>query len=176
MGSRITKPESQKTGIETTQPMSSIAMSGCFFPTILTTISASLSAPPVFSRIVPMIAPRMITIPMDEKVPEKPAPIMEGIFPRGIPTMSARMSEIAMRAMNGWTCALLIARIMMTIAITKAMIRPTPDILMSSFLCKKSKPVCSDAQEKNHNDLQVLKRQNILSMLDCSDTPKGESE
>ena len=75
IGFRITKPESQNTGIDTTQPISSMASSGWFLPTIWITISASFSAAPVFSRIVPMSAPRMITIPILVNVPEKPCPI-----------------------------------------------------------------------------------------------------
>ena len=75
MGLRITNPESQNTGMETTQPMSSTASSGRFFPTTRMTISASFNAAPVTSRIVPMSAPRMMTMPMLVNVPEKPAPM-----------------------------------------------------------------------------------------------------
>ena len=79
MGFRMTKPESQNTGMETTQPMSSMASSGCFSPTREMTMSASFSAAPVFSSTAPMKAPRMMTMPMEEKVPEKPAPMTPGI-------------------------------------------------------------------------------------------------
>ena len=75
IGFRITKPESQKTGMETTQPISSIARAGRFLPTALITMSASFNAAPVFSRMEPMSAPKIITIPILVKVPEKPAPI-----------------------------------------------------------------------------------------------------
>ena len=75
IGFRITKPESQNTGIDTTHPISSMASSGWFLPTIWITISASFSAAPVFSRIVPMSAPRIITIPILVNVPEKPCPM-----------------------------------------------------------------------------------------------------
>ena len=77
IGFRITKPESQKTGIETTQPMSSMARTGWFLPTSLMTMSASFSAAPVCSRILPIRAPRMMTIPILENVPEKPAPMTD---------------------------------------------------------------------------------------------------
>ena len=75
-----------------------------------------------------MRAPRMITIPILLNVPENPAPIMLGIFVRGIPTTIASMSEMPMRAINGCSLNLLIATIITTIAITNEIIRPTPDI------------------------------------------------
>ena len=75
MGFRITKPESQNTGMETTQPMSCTATIGLLLPTRRIIISASFSAPPVFSNTVPIIAPRMMTMPMLVNVPEKPCPI-----------------------------------------------------------------------------------------------------
>ena len=75
IGLRMTKPESQNTGMETTQPINSIARAGRFLPTSLITISASLRAAPVFSKMEPISAPRIITIPMLVKVPEKPEPI-----------------------------------------------------------------------------------------------------
>ena len=101
IGSKITKPLSQKTGMETTQPMSSMASSGFFWPTSLTTISASFRAAPVFSRMLPIRAPRIITIPMELKVPEKPAPITFAISPRGIPAIRARSRETPMMARKG---------------------------------------------------------------------------
>ena len=76
IGSKITKPLSQNTGIETTQPMIMMANSGCFFPTSLTTISANLMAAPVRSKRTPIRAPRMMTIPIPAKVELKPAPMM----------------------------------------------------------------------------------------------------
>ena len=75
IGSRMTKPESQKTGIETTHPMSCTAMTGLSLPTSRITISASFSAAPVFSSTVPIIAPRMMTMPMLVNVPENPCPM-----------------------------------------------------------------------------------------------------
>ena len=48
-----------------------------------------------------MRAPRMMTIPMLLNVPEKPAPIMFGMFASGIPTTMARIREIPISAMNG---------------------------------------------------------------------------
>lgn len=53
IGFKITKPESQNTGMDTTQPIISIARTGLFFPTSLITKSASLRLPlfsPKWSR------------------------------------------------------------------------------------------------------------------------------
>ena len=81
-------------------------------PTSLMTISASFNAAPVFSRMEPINAPRMITIPMELNVPEKPAPITDGIpaiaFPsastvstNGIPARIARINDTPIIARNG---------------------------------------------------------------------------
>ena len=111
IGFKITKPLSQNTGIDTTHPISSIASSGCFLPTILITISASLSAAPVFSRTEPIKAPKIITIPILLNVPENPCPITVGIpatvFPstvlstNGIPARIARIRDTPMIAKKG---------------------------------------------------------------------------
>ena len=112
IGFRMTKPLSQKTGMETTQPISSIASCGCFSPTSRITISASFSAAPVFSSTVPMKAPRMITIPMEVNVPEKPEPITDGspltllpssrvLSTSGMPAMIPSSRETPMIARNG---------------------------------------------------------------------------
>ena len=130
----MTKPLSQKTGMETIQPISSTASSGFFWPTMRTTRSASLRAAPVFSRIVPISAPRMMTMPMEVKVPEKPEPITSAILVSGMPASSARMSEMPMIARNGWTLYLLIATIMMTMASRNTMMRARPDINESLLL------------------------------------------
>lgn len=61
IGLRMTKPESQKTGIDTFQPMSWMARTGRFLPIRCTIASASRKAPPVTSRTMPISAPRMIT-------------------------------------------------------------------------------------------------------------------
>ena len=132
MGSRITKPLSQNTGMETTQPMSSMASSGFFLPTILMTISASFRAAPVFSRMLPISAPRMITIPMELKVPEKPAPMTPGISVSEMPASSARSNDTVMMEMNGWILYFEIATIITTIARTKTIIKGRPVIFCSS--------------------------------------------
>ena len=108
--------------------MISIARSGCFFPTIFTTTSASFSAPPVFSRIEPMRAPRMITIPILVNVPENPAPSMFGIDVSGIPTMIARTRETPISARNGWIFHFEIETMMTAMATSREIIKPMPDI------------------------------------------------
>ena len=125
---RITKPESQKTGIETTQPISSIARVGFFSPTRRITKSASLKAAPVFSSTAPMKAPKMITIPMDVNVDEKPDPITPGMSFNGSPASRASTSDIAMMARKGWTFNLAIMTIIKAIATTKAARKETPVI------------------------------------------------
>ena len=64
-------------------------------------MSASFSAAPVFSSTVPMKAPRIITLPMDVNVPEKPAPMMPGISVSLMPATIASRSETPMIARNG---------------------------------------------------------------------------
>ncbi len=128
MGFRMTKPLSQKTGMETIQPISIIASSGRFLPTILTTVSAILSAAPVFSSRLPTSAPRMMTMPMLVKVPEKPWPMMPGIFTSSMPATMARSSDTSIRLMKACTLNLEISTIMRTTAITNAIKRGTPVI------------------------------------------------
>ena len=75
-------------------------------------MSASFSAPPVFSSTVPIIAPRMMTMPMLVNVPEKPCPMTVARpcctappsslwSTSGIPAMSPSPSETSMMEMNG---------------------------------------------------------------------------
>ena len=145
IGLRITNPESQKTGIDTTHPISSIARTGCFLPTILITMSASLRAAPVCSRMLPIRAPRIITIPMEVKVPEKPCPITVAIpalvVPSsslmsaiGIPAIRPRTSEINMIEMNGWILNLEIRTIIQTIARMNTIISGNPVMFLPSRL------------------------------------------
>ena len=121
-----------------------MASSGLFFPTTLITISASLSAAPVFSRTEPINAPSMITIPMLLNVPEKPAPITVGIpetfvpsaltvSTNGIPANIARIIDTTIIAKKGCTLNLEIATIITMIAITNAIINAIPDIKTPHF-------------------------------------------
>ena len=61
---RTTKPESQNTGMETTAPVRLMASAERACPTQLTTVEAMTSAPPLFSRMKPMIVPAAMTMPM----------------------------------------------------------------------------------------------------------------
>lgn len=58
---RITYPQSQKTGMDTIQPIMDIAIAGWRSPSSLRTTSAIFTAAPDFSRIFPIIVPKMIT-------------------------------------------------------------------------------------------------------------------
>ena len=140
----MTNPESQNTGMDTTQPISRIASSGRFFPTSLITMSASLNAAPVASRILPISAPKIITMPMLVNVPEKPAPITFAIpwilvpsaavlSTSGIPATSPRSREMVMIEMKGWILNLEMATIMRITAITNTIISGNPVILTPSF-------------------------------------------
>ena len=142
IGSRITKPLSQNTGIDTTQPISSIASAGRFCPTRRMTRSASFSAAPVFSSTAPMKAPRMMTIPMEVNVDANPLPITPGICFSGIPASRARTSEISRMAKNGCTFSFEMSRIMATMATMKAMMRKIP-VITKRKLQKKDSYLCN---------------------------------
>jgi len=86
--------------METIQPISRMANSGCLSPTRRMTQSAMVSAAPVFSRKKPIIAPRMMTMPSEENVPEKPAPMVPGTLASGSAS-SARISDTPMMDRNG---------------------------------------------------------------------------
>ena len=98
---RITNPESQNTGIETTQPIRPIARAGRFSPTTLRTESAIVKAAPDFSSIAPMIVPSKITIPIPLHVPPKPFRIVSRTFAGGIPTARPIARATANNATNG---------------------------------------------------------------------------
>ena len=69
---RMTKPESQKTGMETTKPVRPRTTSQFLTPTSFRMVSAILFAAPDFSRKIPMIQPKPMTTPMEAMVPPKP--------------------------------------------------------------------------------------------------------
>ena len=70
-------------------------------PTTFITMSESFKAPPVFSKIVPINAPNIITIPMLVNVPLNPVPIIEGIVFIGIPAKNDRSRETPIIDKNG---------------------------------------------------------------------------
>ena len=69
---RMTKPESQKTGIDTTTPERPRTTSACLTPTSFRMVMAMRLAAPLFSRNMPMIPPKPITMPMLAMVLPKP--------------------------------------------------------------------------------------------------------
>ena len=85
-GERITNPESQNTGMETIYPAILMARGDLSLPTTLSMEFVIASAAPVFSRIVPMMVPATITIPMYPRVEPKPFLIAVIRSASGIPT------------------------------------------------------------------------------------------
>ena len=79
MALSIIKPESQNTGMETSQPIRLMANSGFLGPTSLITVLAIFKAAPDFSRNTPMIEPRTITIPIWERIDPNPCRITGSI-------------------------------------------------------------------------------------------------
>ena len=157
IGSRMTKPESQNTGIETTQPMSCTAMTGLSLPTRWIIISASFKAPPVFSSTVPIIAPRMMTMPMLVNVPENPCPMTVArpycIVPSaslwsmsGMPATSPSASATNMIEINGWMRSFEIMTIIMTIATQKARISGNP-VISKPPCIGHNHPFCAQTKE-----------------------------
>src|SRR5699024_6281836 len=134
IGFNITKPLSQKTGIDTIQPIIIIATSGRFSPTKFITISANFIAAPVFSKIFPIKAPNIITIAILENVPEKPSPITFGISLIGMPTTIAIITAIDIIAKNGCTFNLDIKNIIAIIAIKNITNNIIPDIILPPLI------------------------------------------
>ena len=69
---RMTKPESQKTGMETTKPVRPRTTSARLTPTSFRMVIAIRLAAPLFSKKIPMMQPKPMTIPMLVMVPPKP--------------------------------------------------------------------------------------------------------
>ena len=92
---RMTKPESQNTGMETIQPMRLMAMPGRFLPTVRSTLSAIVRAAPLLSSMAPMIVPSRITTPMPRQVTLNPSRIVLSTSKGGMPTASPIRSAAA---------------------------------------------------------------------------------
>jgi hypothetical protein len=90
---RIIKPESQNMGIPEIKPVIPRATAAFFSPVFDRIKLAMLSAPPVLSRMIAMIAPKIIRSPMDAIVVPKPSFIMLTTSPPGI-AVTARNMEI----------------------------------------------------------------------------------
>ena len=85
MGLTMTKPESQKIGMETMKPVSAIAQCSRFLPNSLIKVSAIRSAAPVLSKICPIMTPKPMMIPILPRVPPKPLIMDLGTSEAGIP-------------------------------------------------------------------------------------------
>ena len=85
IGLTITKPESQKMGIETMKPVSAIAQCSRFLPNSLMKVRAIRSAAPVLSKIWPIMTPKPMMMPMLPSVPPKPLMIDFGTSAAGMP-------------------------------------------------------------------------------------------
>ena len=72
-GESITKAESQKTVIETKQPVTARPNAACFSPVVFKILCAIVSAAPLFSSKAPITVPMAITTPMPEIVPPNPS-------------------------------------------------------------------------------------------------------
>ena len=122
---RITKPESQNTGMETTQPVRPSTTSQFFTPTALRMVSAMRLAAPLFSRKMPMIQPKPITTPILAIVLPKPVVtvlthwVSDETSPNGIASTAIRIAEIIS---DGNACILvkMISTIITTIPISIA--------------------------------------------------------
>ena len=91
---RMTKPESQKTGIETINPVRFMLRGALFFPIRLSNDEASTLVPPLFSRNAPIIVPRAMIIPILERVLPKPSLIF-------LSTVAASMMPWTFRVVAG---------------------------------------------------------------------------
>ena len=96
-----TNPLSQKTGIDTIQPISNIASLGKRRPTVRSTARAMATAAPVLSRILPIMVPKIITNPMPVKMLEKPRPTVSGRVCNGMPSANARTRAVTRIEING---------------------------------------------------------------------------
>ena len=133
MGLTMINPLSQNTGMETIQPMSMMASCGKRVPITLIIASASVMAAPVFSRMRPMMVPRIITIPMLANMDENPLPMVFGMLSSGKPTAMARIRDIPIMARKGWTFHFEMEYIIRAMAMTKIMISVVPDIIAALF-------------------------------------------
>jgi hypothetical protein len=109
---RMTKPESQYTGMEIMRPAKFKASGDLFRPTNFKIALANTFVPPVLSKKVPITVPKAMTKPMLERVFPKPSPmvfmIVSGDNPNNRPdTIAAALSEN-----TGCTLNLTVATIM----------------------------------------------------------------
>jgi hypothetical protein len=99
---RIIKPESQNIGNPVINPVIPIAAALFFSPVLERMYLAILSVPPVLSRVIPIIAPKIIRNPIDPIVEPKPS-FMVLIMVSAGNTASARNTETTKSAMKAWS-------------------------------------------------------------------------
>jgi hypothetical protein len=128
---RIMNPESQKIGIPVMNPVIPRAAALLFSPVFERINAAMLNVPPVLSRVMPIIAPRIIKKPIDPMVPPKPSLIVLIIVSAGR-VVNASTRETTKRAMNACNLSLVV-RIM----INNILIR-TRKVIMAVFIAGKT--------------------------------------
>ena len=97
----MTNPESQKTGIPVTYPVMAMVSTLRLFPTSPRMVLAMVRAAPVFSRMVPMMVPQRMTIPIFPMMLPNPFLMMTMTFSDGIPQTSPTRTEITVITRNG---------------------------------------------------------------------------
>jgi len=108
---RIIYPALQKIGRPVINPVIPRAAAVRFSPVFDRMYFAMLSVPPVLSRIIPMMAPSIISRPIEAIVLPKPCWIILTIFPGGS-SMTARSTETTNKEKNASTLSLDVRKIM----------------------------------------------------------------
>lgn len=99
-GDKITKPESQKIGIDTRKPVIERAHSSFPLPNNLRKVVAIFSAAPDNSSILPIITPSPIMIPMLPSVPPNPVVIALMVASGPNPPTSPTIIDAIINAKN----------------------------------------------------------------------------
>ena len=120
MGLTTTKPESQKMGMDTINPVKAMAQCSCFFPNSLMKVSAIRSAAPVLSKIWPIMTPKPMIIPILPRVPPKPAIMELGILVGSIPPIRPMVTAAMIKPRKGCTLVFKMRRIKRTMPINSA--------------------------------------------------------
>ena len=100
MGLTMTKPESQKMGMETMKPVRAMAQCSRFLPKSLMKLSAIRSAAPVLSKICPIMTPKPMMMPMLPSVPPKPLMMDLGTSAAGKPPTRPMTTAAIIRPRN----------------------------------------------------------------------------
>ena len=99
---RIINPESQKIGSPVIKPVIPSARALLFSPVLDNKYFAILSVPPVLSRVMPIIAPRIMRNPMEAIVFPNPSLIVETTIFAGS-VVNARNNETIKSAMKAFS-------------------------------------------------------------------------